>query len=392
MSVVLNTNIASLMASNNLLTAQSALATSVQRLSSGLRINSAKDDAAGLGVANSLTEQINGANQGILNLNDAISMSQTAESAITAASDMAQRILTLATQGANGTLGTDQRSAIQNEMQDMISAINSISSRSTFSGNKLLSQLTTGSADSTVAYSMQISNSANDKLTLNANAFADIGTTTGSNVLVTPGANVNSNNATTVSLSLVSGGTTTALTVGGAQAANTIMFASGASYTVATAAQIAAGQNLYAASSSTSAKAADTLLVTSGAGANFYVATQNGAAYTLSNDINSANLISSNSATATSAFQTIQTDAASYITALTKQRSLLGAYDNQLNYTLSNITTLSSNLQAARSRVEDVDYASETAKLTKGQILQQAATAMLAQANQMPNVILTLLK
>lgn len=88
----------------------------------------------------------------------------------------------------------------------------------------------------------------------------------------------------------------------------------------------------------------------------------------------------------------MQNEAQTYVNALTAQRGLLGAYQNQMEYTLSNITELSSNLQSARSRVIDTDYASETAALTKGQILQQAATAMLAQANQMPNVILTLLK
>jgi flagellin len=97
-------------------------------------------------------------------------------------------------------------------------------------------------------------------------------------------------------------------------------------------------------------------------------------------------------ADATAKFQAVQTAATNYVVQLGTQRSLLGAYQNQMEYTLSNITELSSNLQSARSRVIDTDYASETAALTKGQILQQAATAMLAQANQMPNVILTLLK
>jgi flagellin len=95
---------------------------------------------------------------------------------------------------------------------------------------------------------------------------------------------------------------------------------------------------------------------------------------------------------ATAAFQMVQRAADGYLTALTTQRSLLGAYQNQIEYTVSNVTELSTNLDAARSNVQDTDYASETATLTKGQILQQAATAMLAQANQMPNVILSLLK
>ena len=103
-------------------------------------------------------------------------------------------------------------------------------------------------------------------------------------------------------------------------------------------------------------------------------------------------LISGTAATATSAYQMAIRAASGYVTALGTQRGLLGAYQNQIEYTVSNVTELSSNLTAARSRVTDTDYAAETAALTKGQILQQAATAMLAQANQMPNVILTLLK
>ena len=138
MPAVLNTNVASLWASNNLLEAQSKMADSVERLSSGLRINRARDDAAGLGVSNSLTAQINGANQGIRNLNDGISMVQTAEAAITAASDMGQRILTLATQGANSTWSIDERKAIQAEMAKLLDAMDAIGRRTKFSGNALL--------------------------------------------------------------------------------------------------------------------------------------------------------------------------------------------------------------------------------------------------------------
>jgi len=138
MAAVLNSNIASLWASKNLQGAQTKMADSVERLSSGLRINRARDDAAGLGIANALTSQINGANQGVRNLNDGISMVQTAEGAIAAAQEMGQRILTLATQGANGTLGTSERTAIKNEMSQLLTAINAIGGRTKFSGNSLL--------------------------------------------------------------------------------------------------------------------------------------------------------------------------------------------------------------------------------------------------------------
>jgi len=106
----------------------------------------------------------------------------------------------------------------------------------------------------------------------------------------------------------------------------------------------------------------------------------------------STDLVSSSTTVAQAAFQTLSTAVSDYITLLSTQRGLLGAYQNQMEYSVNNVTELSANLTSARSRIIDTDYANETAQLTKGQILQQAATAMLAQANQMPNVILSLLK
>jgi len=283
MAAVLGTNIASIFASKNLQSAQSDMANSVERLSSGLRINRAKDDAAGLGIANALTQQINGANQGIRNLNDGISMVQTAEGAIAAASEMAQRILTLATQGTNGSLSATQTASIQNEMKQLWASIGKIETRTTFSGISLLNR----STDITIT----ASNVASDTITLDsAVSFNEI--------------------------------------------------YSGATGTTDPA-------DMY-----------DAIFATIADGT----------------------------------FATIVSETNTYITSLDTQRGKLGAIQNQMEYAVSNVTELSANLTAARSRVQDTDYASETAKLTKGQILQQAATAMLAQANQMPNVILSLLK
>jgi len=323
MPAVLNTNAASLYASKNLQSAQSKMAQSVERLSSGLRVNRAKDDSAGLGIANALTSQINSANQGIRNLNDGISMVQTAEGAIAAAQEMGQRILTLATQGASGTLGNDQRVSIQSEMRQLITAIDSISSRTKFSGNSLLSQA--GNATGT-AFTLQVSNNTSDTVTLAVDAFKNIGVGT---------------------------------TAGGGT--------------------ILSGDKVFGAQSLTGA--------TSGQASKLINAINGG-------DNASGTLVPTGgtSAQAATAFQYIQSMASDYITNLGTQRSLLGAYQNQIEFTVSNVTDLSANLAAAKSNVVDTDYATETAALTKGQILQQAATAMLAQANQMPNVILSLLK
>jgi flagellin len=305
MSAVLNTNVASLWASKNLQGAQIKMADSVERLSSGFRINRAGDDAAGLGIANALTQQINGANQGVRNLNDGISMVQTAEGAIAAAQEMAQRILTLATQGANGTMGASEKKAIRAEMRQLLVAINSIGDRTKFSGNSLLSGTTV---------TLQASNVTTDTITLTGtSAFKKLGISAG--VLT---------NADILS-------------------------------------DAAQGAAAY-----TGTQASDILII----------------AVDSQTDANIALLD----------FTDIMTKASNYVADLSTQRSLLGAFQNQIEFTVSNMENLSSNLSAARSNVQDTDYASETAALTKGQILQQAATAMLAQANQMPNVILSLLK
>ena len=307
MAAVLNSNIASLYASKNLQAAQSKMADSVERLSSGLRINRASDDAAGLGIANALTQQINGANQGVRNLNDGISMVQTAEGAIAAAQEMAQRIVTLATQGSNGTLGSTERTAIRSEMRQLLVAINGIGTRTKFSGNDLLAKPIDGTGS---GYTLQVSNVTTDTISLAEGGFRIIGT--------------------------------------GVSAAGTL----------------------------TDGK----------------IGWSTGQASLLANQVNAVTS-ADNTLPETQANQLLVLGLAkTYIENLSTQRSLLGAYQNQIEFTVSNVTELSSNLSAARSNVQDTDYASETASLTKGQILQQAATAMLAQANQMPNVILSLLK
>jgi flagellin len=284
MAAILGTNVASLWASKNLQSAQSNMANSVERLSSGLRINRASDDAAGLGIANALTQQINSADMGIRNLNDGISMVQTAEGALAQASEMAQRILALSIQGTNSSLTDAQKKSISTEMRSLLDGIDSIQARTRFGSS------TTSLFNSTTV-TIYSSNVTTDSVSISAAALQSVSTVA---------------NSKAAALS-------TSVTV----ATNTV--------TVAT-------------------------------------------------------------------FQSITTLASTYISDLDTQRGVLGAIQNQMEYAVNNITELSANLTSARSRIIDTDYASETASLTKGQILQQAATAMLAQANQMPNVILSLLK
>ena len=361
MSSVIYTNMASQVAQKNLLGAQNALATSVERLSSGLRINRARDDSAGLSVANSLTSQINGANQGIRNLNDAISMVQTAEGAITAASDMGQRILTLATQAANSTLSPAARTAIQSEMKQLIESIDSIGDRTKYAGNPLLEQKAGATGK---LFTMQISNDSSDKIDLDKSAFQSIGRNSVTNSTYTPFAN-----AAAVGSFIADGDSKTVY-----------MKLPGTSspYTEVTLSRHAGTPSTYKVNG-------EAFTLSDASAATLYRRTsEDGLATNLSAKIDAA--------TSDDKFADVQQAAADYVASLDKQRSLLGAYQNRLEFTLSNITSLSTNLTASRSRVIDTDYASETADLTRNQILQQAATAMLAQANQMPNVILTLLK
>jgi flagellin len=374
-------------ASKNLQGAQSKMADSVERLSSGLRINRAKDDAAGLGIANALTQQINGANQGVRNLNDGISMVQTAEGAIGAAQEMAQRILTLATQGANGTMGTTDRTAIQNEMKQLLTAINSVGARTKFSGNSLLA---VNPNDTAVAskYSLQVSNNTSDTVSLASTAFLNIGGTVGSSA---NGSTTAESATSTLTMATAPPASVTAGTkvykVGTNGVYSSVGTVSTVSTVTVTLAQFSGNAFI---STAVAWSSGDTIVFGDGSAGQVLSSTAQDKSITGS--VYSGDLYSSTPATATSGFQMVQRAAEAYITALSTQRSLLGAYQNQIEFTVSNVNELSSNLSAARSNVQDTDYASETASLTKGQILQQAATAMLAQANQMPNVILSLLK
>jgi flagellin len=304
------------MAQKGLLGAQNSLANSVERLSSGLRINRAKDDAAGLGVGENLQKQLNGAQQGLHNVNDAISMAQTAEGALQAVTAVAQRIIMLATQGANETMSADQRSAISAEIVKLRTSVQDMAKRTKYTDTLLFNYDPT---DTSSGMNIQVSNLSNDTIRVGPAALGYM--------------NISGNTAATA----VSMGTgVTAVT---------------------TAAAASSG-------------------------------------VTLNADISSlATAVSTASpATTTTLFTNIQASANAYLNAIIKQRGELGAVQNQLEYTVSNLSEFSNNLAASRSRVMDTDYAAETANLTKGQILQQASTAMLAQANQMPNVILSLLK
>jgi flagellin len=302
MAAVLSTNMASLYAQKNLSTAQASLSESVQRLSSGTRINSAKDDAAGYGISESVRGTKNIVDQNIRNAKDGISWAQTAEGALDVVGKILQRAMTLSTQALDGTLNGAQLTSIGVELTSLNSEINNIAVRTKFQGG--------GSTVSVFGSSI----------------IATSGAASGSPSTTASGAKVLSS---TLSVDTGSGSATSVL-----------------------------------------AKMIDTY-ATDGFNAMAVAIKASGGTKSTADQVAMVQALIADNAT---------------------NRGLLGASINSLEYAIDNMQTLSNNLADGISRIVDTDYAAETSNLTRTQILQQAATSMLAQANQMPNVILTLLK
>jgi flagellin len=298
MAMYINTNTSSLNAQRNLMNTTKSLDTSYTRLASGLRINSAKDDAAGLQISNRLTSQINGLDQGNRNANDGISLSQTAEGAMDEVTGMLQRMRTLAQQSANGSNSAKDREALQKEVDQLGSEINRISTDTSFAGTKLL--------NGSFAGSFQVGADANQTIGFSltqADGFSISGISAAANTSITTATGA------TVLLS--------AIFVGGSAGGISISSQSNA-------------QNVLAA-----------------------------------------------------------TDA--MLAVVDSKRAELGAVQNRLDSTIRNQANISENVSAARSRIRDADFATETANMTKQNILQQAASSVLAQANQRPQSALSLL-
>lgn len=490
MALVINTNVMSLNSQRNVNNTNMSLATSLQRLSTGLRINSAKDDAAGLGIVDRMTSQIRGLNQAVRNANDAISLSQTAEGAMQESSNILQRMRELAVQSANDSNSTADRGNIQKEISQLQSELNRIASSTTFNGNKIL--------DGTFAsQKFQVGSNANETISvsignLSANSMGAYQTSSLANIGAAAAAAAPAGNNTV--------GDT--FTVTGSTGASDITYANDA-----TASEIAAlvnakeGTTGVSASASTSVDLAyhgDTvtgeqvtfnLAATDGTGTPTgssatisYTLTSNtdysglrdainsesastgvsaelntGGTLTLTNssgDDIQIDTVVNNDATANSnvfvvggvTLQEANNDSAAFggqvsfsasnafsvtgvvatfaggnlagalnsvanvdvstqvgsntalsvldeaLRSVSDSRADLGAIQNRLEYTISNLSNVSENISAARSRVQDTDFAAETANLTRSQILQQAGIAMLAQANAAPQSVLSLLQ
>lgn len=448
MPQIINTNLFSLNAQRNLNTTQGQLQTSLERLSSGLRINSASDDAAGLAIAERFTSQIRGLNQAIRNSNDGISFSQTAEGALSTATDALQRVRELAVQSANDTNSSTDRQALNNEVQQLIAEVNRISNSTQFNGQNILdgtastlvfqvgaNQNQTISVDgvdargSTLGANVSVSGSieqaaintavTTDTLTVQgvsvdlsglsataatttqvANRINNVTATSGVqaqlNTTVTTGPLVNSAAAVTingVSLTLAGDATDidtinnfsaqTGVTASGATGAIILSNTNGSTIDIstgglgATAQSVQAGITLSAAVGSTIAVGGAAPVVLSGnaVGAGGADQTANGISVLTQADSNSTLL------TVDAALQQINT-----------LRSELGSVQTRFESTISNLQITVENLTAARSRIQDADFAAETANLTRSQILQQAGLAIVAQANSLPQNVLSLLQ
>ena len=282
MAQIINTNLMSLNAQRNLSTTQSALATSVQRLSTGLRVNSAKDDAAGLAIAERMNTQVRGMNVAIRNANDAISLSQTAEGALSKINDMGQRMRELAVQSANATNSESDRASLDAEFQALSAEIKRNLDGTSFNGTKLFAAL------ATLTFQVGANNTATDQIAVITADLTKDTTLTG-----------------------VLGG------AGGATAA----------------------------------------------------------------DIKSA-------ANSTAVLEKLD----SMLATVNSKRAEFGATQNRFEAVIQTLQVSAENQTAARSRIMDADFASETAALTRSQVLQQAGTAMLSQANSLPNNVLSLLR
>ncbi|WP_339330658.1 flagellin A [Aeromonas hydrophila] len=302
MGLYINTNVSSLNAQRNLMNTNKSLDTSYTRLASGLRINSAKDDAAGLQISNRLTSQINGLDQGNRNANDGISVAQTAEGAMDEITSMLQRMRTLAQQSANGSNNTDDRTALQQEYSQLMTEIDRVAKDTTFGGQNLLKGGYVGS--------FQV----------------------------------------------------------GADAGQTITFRMTTAFTISGMASATSGNASVATTTS-----GEPYQITKTAGT----------------PVSSTSM---STITAASSAQSAMANLDYMIKVVDSKRAELGAVQNRFDSTIRNQANVSENVSAARSRIRDADFATETANLTKQNILQQAASTILSQANQRPQSALSLLQ
>ncbi|WP_349657588.1 flagellin [Xanthomonas sp. 10-10] len=399
MAQVINTNVMSLNAQRNLNTSSASMSTSIQRLSSGLRINSAKDDAAGLAISERFTTQIRGLDVASRNANDGISLAQTAEGAMVEIGSNLQRIRELSVQSSNATNSATDRDALNSEVKQLTAEIDRVANQTNFNGTKLLNGDFSGAL-------FQVG--------------ADAGQTIGINSIVD--ANVDSLGKANFAAAVSGAGVTGTATASGSVSGISLSFkdASGAAKSVTIAdVKVASGDTAADVNKKVAAAINDKLdqtgmyasIKTDGtvqieslkAGQDFTsltAGTSSATGITVGAGITTASAASGSTASTLSSLD-ISTFSGSQkaleivdkaLTAVNSSRADMGAVQNRFTSTIANLSATSENLSASRSRIRDTDYAKETAELTRTQILQQAGTAMLAQAKSVPQNVLSLLQ
>ena len=376
---VINTNTAATLAANALTKNERAMSQAMERLSTGQRINSAGDDAAGLAISSRMTSQINGLNMAVRNANDAISMVQTSDGAMVEVESMLQRMRELAVQATSGTNSSTDRTALNTEFQALGAEITRVGGNTQWNGVNILDGAATSGAQS-----FQVGANASQTI---SHTFATIGKN--SSAATTPstaGTQAAGSTAqiSTVTISGTADGDVLTGTING-QAFKFTMAdhdASSGGFTQNIAASNGVG-------SITVAKASATTFTFTHNTANLtsFFAIEN---LRVGNGIGAAvgGMDLTTSTLASSAITNINTQ----ITSLNTSRASAGAVINRLEYAADNLANVSQNTSASRSRVLDADYASETTELARTQIIQQAGTAMLSQANQQAQSVLALLK
>jgi len=405
MSLVLNTNLDSLVAQNSLSSSGTQLADALSQLSSGLRINSSADDAAGYAIAQGMTSQINGLNQAAQNANDGVSLTQTATGALAEVTTDLQTMRDLAVESLNASNSSTDRADLNAQFQQLVADINSVASNTQFNGVNLLDGTFEGATfqiGANAGQTITVSSVASAKAGNLGALYAATGTTPGTydttkvangdtatfQVALTPAGGTTATNYTTNAVTLTGNASTDLASI--AAAINQAVASQGVIATVntgGTGIQISGNSSQAGAtvavsvSASTGTIAADTTAATDlGLDASDAIGTT-GATYISGSNVTTVD--NSNQAL-------VQIDAA--LQQLAQSTAQLGAYQNRFTALISGLNTDATNLTSAKSAIVDTDYAQATSNLSKAQILQQASTAMVAQANTIPQNILTLLQ
>jgi flagellin len=391
MPLSINTNIASMAAQRSFMTSNQSLETAFERLSTGKRVNSAADDAAGLSIGTRMESQVSGLNQAIRNANDGISMVQIAEGSLDEATTILQRMRDLAVQASNGALGSNELTYLDNEQANLVTALNDVLGAAKFNNVALIDTDTTTSNDVTT---LQIGANNGDTMALTIDGI------TATNTLAVNATQIDLTSASAVSAvkEQVFIGVDLATTPAGTDTYTITI--DGSDYTTAAASYstlsgLASGLDtaVTAAGYTVTAVAGGVQIETDTAGVQTdgiisLAATLNASA---GSSIGTAVTTQQGVAAATGA-QAAITTIDSALNAIASDRAKLGASQSQLESVVRNLANVAENTSAAVGRIMDTDYAAETANLTKAQILQQAATSVLAQANAQPQAVLSLLQ